>query len=119
MKVNIAIINENIEVVRFDDQLFSLPLKDTLSELLNAREHNPEFFDLFTHKIIRIGGIDDPEFPFLCATFLTDSLVLELKKEADNVFSDFEKTENELNKAFKHYKYHLPENEMLAIYVYV
>lgn len=119
LKVDTSGSNKNIEVIRFDKELFSLPLNDTLNELLELRENHPDFFDLFTYKIIRIGGIDEVNFSGIMAQFRTDTMILSVEKLVRNEFSDFHKIENELNKAFKYYQFHFPDKELPAIYTYI
>jgi hypothetical protein len=54
-------------------ELFSIPLQDTLAELTLLRDRYPEFFDLFTYKVINAGGITQDHFPGIMGEFLTDS----------------------------------------------
>ena len=116
LKVDISGIEKNVEIVRFDEELFDLPQKDTLSELLELRNKNPEFFDLFTYKVIRIGGIDEPQFSDLMHQFLNDTMILGVKQMVNETFSDFKPISKQINKAFKYYQYHFPEKEIPTIY---
>ena len=45
LKVDISGIKENVEFVRFEKELFSLPLKDTLNEFVFLHNKYPGFFD--------------------------------------------------------------------------
>jgi gliding motility-associated lipoprotein GldB len=119
LKVDISGIDKNIEIVRFDEELFSLPQKDTLNELLKLREKHPDFFDLFTYKIIRVGGIDEVGFPSIMSQFVNDTLIQNLKTLTENEFADFSKMENEINQAFKYFQYHFPEKELPTVYFYI
>jgi len=119
LKVDISKSDKNIEFVSFDKELFSLPQKDTLTELLELREKHPDFFDLFTYKIIRIGGIDEPGFPKIMNQFLTDTMILNIKTLVENEFRDFSKTEKQINRAFKYYQYYFPEKELPTVYAYI
>jgi len=116
LKVDISGINNNIEIVRFDKELFNIPQKDTLSSLVSLHEEYPDFFDLFTYKVIRIGGINDEQFPGLMNRFLTDTMIQSARQLVNTEFSDFDPTARQLNKAFKYYQYHFPEKELPAIY---
>ena len=119
LKVDISDIKENVEIVRFEQELFDIPLKDTLTELTELREKQPDFFDLFTYKVIRIGGINEEQFPELMGHFLTDTMILNVKKLVDDEFSDFESISTQINKAFKYYKYHFPDKPLPSIYTCV
>ncbi len=46
-------------------------------------------------------------------------MILNVKSIAEKEFTDFKKTEKELNKAFKYYQFHFPEKELPTIYVYI
>ncbi len=119
LKVNISNIKKVPDYVRFEQKLFDIPLKDTLQEFTNLRNQHPNFFDLFTYKVIQIGGINDSHFNFYISKFLTDSLITDVKAQTDKVFSDFKTIKKELNKAFKYYQYHFPQKPLPTIYTYI
>lgn len=116
LKVDISGIETEIEIVRFDQELFNLPMRDTLAELTTLRNEYPGFFDLFTWKVIGVGGIEEEHFPKIMGEFLTDTMILNVKTLVEDEFSDFEKTEEELIEAFKYFQYHFPEKELPAIF---
>lgn len=118
LKVDISGIEKNVEFVRFDKLLFPVNINDTLQYFLNLRNDFPEFFDLFTYKIIQIGGVDDDQFMDLIQGFMNDTLILEIKNEVEKEFSDLPKTEKEINKAFKYFQYHFPDKEIPIVYFY-
>lgn len=119
LKVDISDIKEEVEVVRFEEALFSLPLSDTLNELTALRTTHPGFFDLFSWKVINIGGIDEENFAGMMGQFLTDTMIVGARNHAEKVFSDFGDLEARLIKAFKYYRYHFPRKELPAIYTMV
>ena len=116
LKVDISEIEKDVEVVRFGQQLFETPMQDTLAELKELHDKHPDFFDLFTYKIINVGGIGDEYFPELMGEFLTDTMILNVKSDVEDEFSDFSKIEKRLNTAFKYYQYHFPDKEIPTIY---
>lgn len=118
LKVNISNIKKDIEIVRFDNELFSFESTDTLNEILKLSNKYPDFFNLFTYRIIRIGGVGDEKFGVLMKKFLTDTMILNVRNLVDEEFSDFQKTEKQLNKAFKYFQYHFPKKQLPTIYVY-
>lgn len=119
LKVDISDIESNVEFVDFSEKLFNLPLRDTLQELQDLRQEYPDFFDLFTYRIIRIGGIEDENFEKYMADFLTDTMILHVKTMVEEEFGDLDEIENEINTAFKYYKYHFPTKELPTIFTYV
>ena len=119
LKVNISDIKDDIKIVRFDNELFSFPSSDTLNEIVKLSNAYPDFFDLFTYKIIRIGGIGDDQFSDLITQFVTDTMILNVKTLVNEEFSDFNKIEKQINKAFKYFQYHFPEKKLPTVYVYI
>ena len=116
LKVDISGIEKDVEVVRFGQQLFEIPMQVTLAELEQLHDKYPDFFDLFSYKIINVGGIGDEYFPELMGEFLTDTMILNVKSDVEDEFSDFGKIEKRLNTAFKYYQYHFPDKEIPTIY---
>lgn len=119
LKVDISEIKTEIEVVRFDKELFEINSADTLKSLTELSNKYPEFFDLFTYKVIQIGGIGDSLFPDGMKLFLTDTMILDVKKLVDTEFADFNKTEKQLIKAFKYFQYHFPDKDLPTVYAYI
>ncbi|MFW5830973.1 MAG: hypothetical protein ACOCVA_01895, partial [Prolixibacteraceae bacterium] len=116
LKVDISDIETDIEFVRFGEELFSIPLKDTLSELSDLRQKYPGFFDLFTYQVIRIGGIEDENFAQYMTSFLTDTMIQNVKADVEEEFSNIKAVKDEINTAFKYYQYHFPEKELPVVY---
>ena len=119
LKVDISGIKNEVSVIRFDDELFSIKSSDTVQSISALSNKYPEFFDLFTYKVIQIGGIGDTLFMEGMKHFLTDTMILNVKNLVDAEFSDFDKTNKQLVEAFKYYKYHFPENEVPTIFAYI
>jgi gliding motility-associated lipoprotein GldB len=119
LKVDISDIKNEVEIARFDQELFELPMQDTLAELTALRNKYPEFFDLFTWKIIGVGGIKEEHFSQIMGEFLTDTMILNVKPLVANEFSDFKKTKEELIEAFKYFQYHFPEKTLPTIFTMI
>ncbi len=116
LKVDISKVENEIEVVRFDKELFTINTGDTLTSITALSNEYPEFFDLFTYKVIQIGGIGDTLFINGMKQFLTDTMILDVKKLVDAEFSDFRTIEKELVEAFKYFQYHFPDKKLPTIY---
>ncbi len=119
LKVDISEIEAEPEYVNFNKELFSLPLKDTLQEFIDLREKNPDFFDLYTYKVINIGGINDEYFTDYMNQFLTDTMILNVKSLVESEFKDLDNIQNQITKAFQYYKYHFPDKNLPTIYFYI
>lgn len=119
LKVDISDIKTEVEIVRFEDELFNSTANDTLGSIISLSNKYPEFFDLFTYKIIKIGGIGDEVFIDLMKQFLTDTMITNVRTLVDAEFSNFEKTKKELEKAFRYFTYHFPEKNVPVFYTYI
>jgi hypothetical protein len=119
LKVDISGIETEVEIVRFEQELFSIPLQDTLMELTLLRNRYPDFFDLFSYKVINAGGITQDHFPEIMGEFLTDSMIMDVKQKVEEEFGNFRRTERDLITAFKYFQYHFPYKELPVIYTMV
>lgn len=119
LKVDVSDIETEVEIVNFGKQLLELDQKDTLTTLVDLSNQHNDFFNLYTYRIIRIGGIQDEYFPDLMKSFITDSLIQEVKQKTDTEFANREKLEKELIKAFKYFSFHFPNRPLPTIYTYI
>lgn len=119
LKVDISKIDHEVEVVRFDNRLFSMEDKDTLEVYTELSNEHPGFFNLYTYRVIQVGGIGDEHFGKMMELFVNDTLIAEVKTKTDSVFSDYNKLEKRLKKAFKYYSYHFPDKELPTVYTYI
>ncbi len=118
LKVDISEIKTNINIVHFGDELFSADTTNLKQSITDLSNKYPDFFNLFTYRIIRIGGISDTNFFDLLHQFLTDTMIINVNKMVKDEFGDFNKTEKKTEKAFKYYQYHFPNKTLPAIYFY-
>ena len=119
LKVNLSDIKTDVKIVRFDQELFSIDLKDTLNEITKLSNKYPDFFNLFTYRIIRVGGVGDKQFPQLLTEFVADTMIQDVKNLVDKEFADFSKIEKQIKKAFKYYQYHFPDKKLPTVFTYV
>jgi len=119
LKVDISDIKEEVEVVHFGEELLNLEGKDTMEVFAELSNEYNDFFNLFTYRIIRIGGIEDEQFPELMKLFINDPLIQEVKIKTDSVFNDRQELGKQLKKAFKYYRFHFPDKELPVIYTYI
>lgn len=116
LKVKISDSAKNIEIIRFEKELFNINTNDTLNSITELANKYPDFFDLYTYKVIQIGGMGDSLFQEGMENFLTDTMIQDIRKLAEAEFSDFDKIEKQLNEAFKYFQYHFAGKEVPAVY---
>ena len=118
MKVKLDGNEKEIEIVRFDDALFTTDFTDTSAVVALANKY-PAFFDLYTYRVIQIGGVGDSIFFAGLQQFMTDSMILEIRKETEKQFSSIDDISKELKDAFKYYQRHFPGKEIPVVYFYI
>ena len=118
LNVDISGIADETGIVRFDRELFqfSPSSPDFPDAIFDLREKYPDFFDLYTYQMIRIGGISDSLFIENLTLFLNDTTIQNVAKLAEQSFDDFADIKMKMGTAFRYFRYHFPEMEIPRIY---
>jgi hypothetical protein len=116
LKINISGITDEVEIIRFEQELISWGTTPTWDQLNSLREEHPDFTDLFTDHIIRLGVLDDEETVEGIHLFLNDTMISSVYRIVEERFSDFYPVQRKLVEAFKHYRYYFPEKPMPSVY---
>lgn len=120
-KVDISKINLEVNIHRFDKDLFAIP-PDTIDikkALPGLREKYGSFFNLYNNNIIHIGNSYSEMYPFFLQKFLNSEAVHVGWQNVKTVFADDTELNQQLTNAFKHYKYYFPEKYVPQIYAYI
>lgn len=116
LKINISGISDEVEIIRFEEELISWGTTPTWDQLKSLHERYPDFTDLFTNHIIRLGVLYDEESAVGIHYFLNDTMISSVYRIVEERFSDFNPVQRKLVDAFKHYRYYFPEKPLPAIY---
>ena len=115
LKVNVSNVSIDLKIKHLDVDLFKLQEGQVEAAIPALKSSHGDFFDIFTYRMINIGGVGQPEFPELLNSFVSDTLIRSLeKKVAEKI--DTVKIRSELEKAFRHYHYYFPEKEIPVVY---
>jgi hypothetical protein len=117
--VDISSADLEIEINRFEVDLFSLDYDSIAEKIPWLYEKYGEFFDLFNYRIINIGGAGQSTYPEYLKIFLTDYLNNEVYNKTMEVYPDLTGLEKELTTAFRYYSYYFPSKEIPEIITYV
>ena len=101
--------------MHFDVDLLKLKHDEVTPEIPVLKEKYDDFFDIFTYRMIGIGGADQENFPEMLYSFISDTLIQQLKTDVAEKM-DTVQFRKELTNAFKHYRYYFPEKEIPVIY---
>ena len=118
-KPDISKININMEVKRFEKDLFNTPLADLKDTIPYLKNKYPDFFELFNVYIINIGKSSTPTYTDLLLQFVTYYGSQQAYKLVEQQYSDFSFYEDEIEKAFRYYKYYLPDKKVPDIVTFI
>lgn len=115
-EIDVSDIEVNLEVYRFDEQMFTTSPDDLYYEIPKMQQAYGDFFNIYNMQIIGVGLPEDKEyyknlsdFYFYCDQISLYSEVIKEFPSNNAAFVD------ELKDAFKHYKYYFPNKELPKI----
>jgi hypothetical protein len=114
LKVNVSDVKVDLKIKHLDVDLLQTKPGDMGAAIPVFKIKYGEFFDIFTYRMIGIGGTEQPNFQEMLNSFVSDTLILHLKAKVSEKV-DTVLLRNELETAFKHYRYHFPQKELPVI----
>ena len=99
----------HIQIDRFEEDLFSISLYNLADSIGYLNKKYPDFFPLFTSKIIEIGNAADEDISSGLIAFVSDFTIYRVSKRVEEVFPTLTNIENELSDAFTRYHNDFPE----------
>jgi gliding motility-associated lipoprotein GldB len=114
-KINVSNVSVDLKIRHLDAYL----LKQNQDQMKDAiplmKRWYGDFFDIFTYRMIAIGGTEQPNFPELLYSFVSDTLIRKLEQNVTQKVDTIQ-LRKELESAFKHYKYYFPSKEIPIVY---
>ncbi len=118
LKIDVSDINVNIQLKRLEKDLFETA-DDKFKQTGWLNEKHGEFFDIFTYRMIQIGGSEDSLFGSYLNAFKKDTFIVGVYNESMKLYDDLAWLEKDLSEAFKHYNYYFPQKNIPEIYTCV
>lgn len=118
-KPDVSTSNVDLRVLRFDVDLFNSNFEKFADSLPFFRAKYGEFFDLYNFKIINIGASDNPAYPSLLTSFVTDFGITKLNEAVKKDFSDFTPFKSQLTEGFKYFQYYFPKVRIPVVVTYI
>jgi hypothetical protein len=115
LKINVSNVSVNLKIKHLDVDLLKLKQDQMQTAIPALKNSYGEFFDIFTYRMIAIGGAEQPNFPELLYSFVSDTLIRKLETNVAQKV-DTVQLRNELETAFKHYKYYFSQKELPTVY---
>ncbi len=117
--IDVSNIELDIEIKRLDKEIFEIDPANIDEEVSNCIDKYGEFFELYNARVINLGNPYSKEYPNYITGFITDYNMYNVYKKVIEIFPDIEYIENDINNAFKRYKYYFPERKIPAIYTFI
>lgn len=115
LKINTSGISVDLKIKHFSTDLAKIKPTDLQQSVPLLKSKYGEFFDIFTYRMIGIGGAELESFYTDFQSFMTDTLITSLNKKATELV-DTTQLREELLTTFRHYKYYFPEKPVPTIY---
>jgi hypothetical protein len=113
--VDISEVTVDTEILRLEEDLFnptSVPVKERVPELVKKYG---DFLQLFSY-VINTGDINSPSWYEYLSLFINDRVNYEVYGAVEAVYSDISDIEEDLRRAFRHYRYFFPERVIPSVY---
>lgn len=114
-RIDISSVDLNIEILRFEEELFSINPDEIMERIPDLKEKYGSFLQLFSF-VINAGDINDPLFAEYLVEFCTDRQNNEVYNSVMEKFSDISNIENELGRAFRHYVRYFPDKTVPSVF---
>lgn len=114
LKVNVSNVSVDLKIKHFEVDLLNHTNDSASTFVPELKKKYGDFFDIFTYRMISIGGVEQANFQEMLHSFISDTLIQNLKvKVAAKV--DTVGIRKDLELAFKHYKYYFPQKQVPEI----
>jgi gliding motility-associated lipoprotein GldB len=119
LEIDVSNVSVELKLKRFEQDLFNTEKEITPEVAVSLNKKYGLFFQDFTQSIINIGPYNNPETQYHLNAFKNDSYINEVRTAVNLIYTDFTPYQNELESAFKHYKYYFPKKEIPEIITYI
>ena len=114
LKIDVSDVSVDLKIRHLDVDLLQTRPDQMEASISGFKSTYGEFFDIFTYRMIGIGGSDQPNFTEMLNLFVSDTLIQQLKANVSEKIDTVE-LRHELETAFKHYRYYFPQKDIPLI----
>lgn len=115
LQINVSNVTVDLKIKHLDVDLLVVKPGELQQSVPLLKANYGEFFDIFTYRMIGIGGTEHESFYNDLQSFMTDTLIASLKKEVAEKI-DTSAFREDVLMAFRHYKHYFPEKPVPEIY---
>ena len=114
LKVNVSDVKINLIIKHLDHDLLKIKSDQMETAIPGLKNKYGEFFDIFTYRMIGIGGAEQPTFIQMLNLFVADTLIQHLKISVPEKIDTVE-LRQQLENAFQHYRFYFKEKDIPMI----
>ncbi len=115
LKINVSEVSLDLKIKHLDVDLLQTQPNQMEFAIPKFKSNYGEFFDIFTYRMIGIGGTEQPKFIEMMNLFVSDTLIQQLKSNVSEEI-DTIKLRQEFEMAFRHYRHYFPKKEVPVIF---
>ena len=119
MHPNVEDVQVNLNVVPVYQDIHNMDTMKIESEIQPVLSKYPEFMNAYSHRIVRLGDPEAPDYLDRLYGFVTYQANKDIYAKSKEVFPDFKDFEDELLQGFKHYKHYMPDANIPDIYLMI
>lgn len=115
LKINVSNVPLDLKIKHLDVDLLQVKQEEMPAAIPRLKATYKDFFDIFTYRMIAIGGTEQENFTQQLYSFVSDTLISSLKTKVGQKVDTLQ-LRKDLELAFRHYKYYFPQKEIPVIY---
>ena len=119
MHPDVSDIDVELNVLPFYQDIHEMDTMNIESEIKPIIEKYPAFIQAYSHRIVRLGAPESPDYSKRIFDFVTYQANKDIYAKSKEVFSSFDDFNLSLVGGFKHYKYYFPEMKIPDVYLMI
>jgi hypothetical protein len=117
--IDVTDIDVQVNIKRLDKDIFEIDLGDVEKSSGDLIEKYDAFFDLYNSLIVKLGNPCNENYSDLLIGFVTDYTMNKVYAKTLEKYPDLSLIEDDLEDAFKRFKYYFPEITIPTFYSYI
>lgn len=118
-EADVSDIKVQLTAKRLDKDLFAYEADKFEVHIANLQKGYKAFFNIYNFKILKIGLAKDSLYTFGLKQFLQYCKKYDIYTHVQQKYGTINPVMEDVNNAFKHYKYHFPDKKLPEIYTYI
>ncbi len=115
LNINVSDVPLDLKIKHLDVDLLRQKQDQIQGAIPALKSSYGEFFDIFTYRMISIGGSEQENFPEMLYSFVSDTLIQNLEIQVSEKIDTLQ-LRKDLEGAFKHFRYYFPQKQVPVVY---